>query len=461
MKRITVIGFIFAGMLFAQPTKVWERIYGENDNSVAPLWTSVTCDNQGNIYLLLDEPLRIVKYTEDGDEVWAKELKTGNYESGKDIFYYDGYIYVSGYTKDTTQTSSNNDMRVVKYDLDGNIVWKKSYDLGYDSEEYGFGIYVKNGYIYVTGQLHISVDDSRLILFKLSASNGDEVWVDKFHPIDSYCWGEDVIVDDEGNIFITGTYMDANNSADLLVLKYSNDGDRDWVSYTDVSEDDKGTGITLLNNFLYISGYTKTKAIIVKYDKNGNEQDGKLYLGEDDWFSSIASENGALCVIGAKSNSSDYDIYLAKLDENINVIWQKIYDGGMNDEGEKIVVKGNEIYVSGVSEINYLNYKPILIKYKEDLGIKEKEEFTVLNIVHNKGSYFIEYNVKNLKDVRLSIYDINGRRLTDLSSSIKSHTGIVNWNGTDVNGNRVPAGVYFVELKDGNKILRGKAFIVR
>ncbi len=97
------------------------------------------------------------------------------------------------------------------------------------------------------------------------------------------------------------------------------------------------------------------------------------------------------------------------------------------------------------------------------VGIKEsdgKNEITVLRINPNPFSNqtIIKYqsNVNSDKPVSINIYDASGRRIKSLN--LKS---TIIWNGDDLNGKRLPSGIYFAELEDETAKLLQKVIIVR
>jgi hypothetical protein len=65
----------------------------------------------------------------------------------------------------------------------------------------------------------------------------------------------------------------------------------------------------------------------------------------------------------------------------------------------------------------------------------------------------IEFDMTQAGDVQLSIYDVSGHRVISL---LKGYMEIghhyVDWNGKDENGNRVPSGVYFYNLRHKDQV---------
>ena len=69
----------------------------------------------------------------------------------------------------------------------------------------------------------------------------------------------------------------------------------------------------------------------------------------------------------------------------------------------------------------------------------------------------IKYTLNSPTRVDLSIYDVSGRRVTNLANKTQT-TGnfMVIWNGTDTRGKRLPQGIYYVVLKTEFKEQRQK-----
>jgi len=74
----------------------------------------------------------------------------------------------------------------------------------------------------------------------------------------------------------------------------------------------------------------------------------------------------------------------------------------------------------------------------------------------------IFFNTKNSGEVQLSVFDVAGRlvtRLVDENLAAGSHE--VTWRGNDSSGQKAPAGVYFVELRHGHRVVSKKIMMVK
>jgi hypothetical protein len=75
---------------------------------------------------------------------------------------------------------------------------------------------------------------------------------------------------------------------------------------------------------------------------------------------------------------------------------------------------------------------------------------------------WIPYTLAQESQVRLSIYDLLGRKLTTLVSSMQSAgEKLVSWNGRDANGDAVPAGMYVYRLETAAGVVTRSLTIVK
>ena len=132
--------------------ELWNKTFCyENTNYVS----AVTIDSNNNIilagtiYIGADADLYLIKYDETSEKLWSR---TFDYSVG-DIFS-DGAtnavndIIVAGSTFETNQ---KKDYALVKFDLDGNVIWSTYYDRCCD-DDYGHGVAVDNqNNVYITG----------------------------------------------------------------------------------------------------------------------------------------------------------------------------------------------------------------------------------------------------------------------------------------------------------------------
>ena len=138
----------------------------------------------------------------------------------------DGNMYVVG----QFWYNSEDYVGVVKLDSDGNEVWSARW--GGVNDDWGKGIALDSlNNVYVTGYTgNYGAGNYDLCLVKFNSSGGKE-W--------NYTWGgsgadrgEDIILDQSGNIFILGASgsFEASETINLCVVKFNSDGVKQWNS---------------------------------------------------------------------------------------------------------------------------------------------------------------------------------------------------------------------------------------
>ena len=107
-----------------------------------------------------------------------------------------------------------------------------------------------------------------------------------------------------------------------------------------------------------------------------------------------------------------------------------------------------------------------------DLVSAPQDEYTHLNmqlssypnplVLNEKGITTISYNLPESSDIKLSVYNIKGQKVKEITST-KLGSGIhfSSWNGKDGNNKFVSSGVYFYKLETANSIQTKKLLIIK
>lgn len=206
-----------------------------------------------------------------------------------------------------------------------------------------------------------------------------------------------------GNVYITG-YTQSTSAiatvgahqvtygggfADVVVLKFNNNGLLKWATYYGRNGDDEGTGIAVGNsNDLFVNGFTSSSTaitttsshqvtygggmydgLLIKFDTSGVRQWCTYYGGNnyDDsngcsldnagniFITGSTNSTGGISTVGAHQTSfgGTYDAYLVKFNTNGVRQWGTYY-GGSGDDGTNTCendASGN-IYFGGVANSN-------------------------------------------------------------------------------------------------------------
>ena len=203
----------------------------------------------------------------------------------------------------------------------------------------------ESGNIYLTGVFTGTIDfDPSADIMELTSANSDSyvvkmnserelLWV---RHLDGVSRSENLVsaiaLDQEGNVLVSGEFTDqtdfnpgggngvvAANARDAYLIKFSGDGEFQWVKTIDGETETIPQSIAVdKNNHYYVTGFFDNR---VDFDP-GESVNEVQSLGRD-------------------------DIFLQKLDSDGNLIWIKTYGSADGDQGNFIKVHNDHLYLTG------------------------------------------------------------------------------------------------------------------
>lgn len=282
---------------------VWARAahasYGINGSGIA-------CDANGNIYVTGDfsgssasfgstsvlnpnsvaQMLFVVKYDSNGNDLWSRNaVSTGMYaqEEARAVCVDPlGNAYISGYfsapniyfgSYQLTNSTTNIDGFIVKYDGNGNVAWARNIS-GDDGEDitslaidpagslYAAG-YFSSDTVHIGANILTCVNGFKCMLLKFDL-NGNNIWATS-----SGGWGNtsftDICIDPAGSVLVTGYSMGnysfdsysvtGNNGHDMFVLKYDSAATVIWLRTGESTGNEYGNSIcTDASGNIYVEG---------------------------------------------------------------------------------------------------------------------------------------------------------------------------------------------------------------
>jgi len=331
---ITAFASLIPVILSAQADTAWVRKYNGPVNGLD--WASVVqLDRQGNVFIAGESDGSgthvdglLIKYNSAGVQQW---LKRYNAPTNLDDAFYSlkldtiGNIYVAGIT---TRADSTYDFLVIKYNSNGDTLWKRTYN--------GTGNY----------------DD--LV--------------------------EGLTIDGQGNVYITGESYGAGTGFDIVTIKYNSAGVAQWTVIYNGSANDQdipGWGISVDGSYnVYVAGATRNvtdndDVVIIKYNSNGVPVWTRTYNGPYnayDWGNGMTIDNAGNTYIAAESQGSGtgLDFVTIKYNTSGDLQWASRYNGPTNDEDIPVAISVNnqgEVYIAGWTSITAINYDMLTIKY--------------------------------------------------------------------------------------------------
>ncbi len=239
---------------------------------------------------------------------------------------------------------SLNDIVIFKYDPQGNTIWEQRFNGEGNSTDVVTSACVDNsGNSYITGYTADS-DLALKILCSKYDSSGKPVWIRKFSlPGYSNGFGQNIILDSDGSIYVSGFLRNTEGNFDIVLIKYSENGNEIWFQIFN----GKGNGddfpaslsIDMFNNII-LGGTSKSQLngmdmIILKYDGSSSLLWKKTFNGSadsDDRISALTtngSSNVFFCGSQINMNTSS-DYYSGKLSQSGDLIWENRFNGTGN-----------------------------------------------------------------------------------------------------------------------------------
>jgi uncharacterized delta-60 repeat protein len=187
--------------------------------------------------------------------------------------------------------------------------------------------------------------------------------------------GRDLVIDDEGNIYITGKeYNTSRGVFDIVIAKYNSSGTLQWKSDWQNNSDSIGYGITLdPSQNIYITGYVKNTTedidiVLLKYNNDGKHQWNRTWGGGQwDIGYGIAINNSDEVFITGSTESYGTlgDVVLLKYNCTGHFKWYKTIGGFDSDVGYNLDIDSiGNIYITGyTSSFGAASSNGYLIKY--------------------------------------------------------------------------------------------------
>ena len=232
------------------------------------------------------------------------------------------------------------------------------------------------------GKFSLSMKETHLL-----KGNVEVDWVRHYYktPSPGICKPTAIVVDDLGNIFVTGICQGHSLSIpgwDIVTIKYNSHGERLWIAQYDSSlfslceSSPKAMAVDRQGN-VYVTGYlmdfeNEPDCITIKYDSNGNLMWQSRYNGpanSSDVSSAIAVDDAGNVYITGYSYDlvTHYDYITIKYNPDGDQVWIARYNGPVNRADLACAVKldkSGNVYVTGMS--NGAGWDYATIKYKSN-----------------------------------------------------------------------------------------------
>ncbi len=248
---------------------------------------AMTVDSAGNVYIVgtcanpgNKDDIVIIKYNLNGERLWIALYDGPDHESevaqciASDSH---GNVYASGHIGSSASVA---DYVVIKYDSLGNQLWNAIYNGTGDYYDDPRALVVDDsGNVYVTGCSYGSGTSYDYVTLKYDMS-GNQVWVSRYNgSSNSDDIPSAIALDRNGNVYVTGRAINTGTGEDYTTIKYSSAGEQLWIATYDgpKNSNDQASAIKIdSDGSIYITGgsegfLTGMDYATIKYDSSGNQ----------------------------------------------------------------------------------------------------------------------------------------------------------------------------------------------
>ncbi|MBQ7790102.1 MAG: hypothetical protein IJ399_02440 [Bacilli bacterium] len=364
-------------------TVEWKNIYGGEDDDK---FTSVALTQDGG-YLAVGETISpnitgmkefetysgiMVKYNSIGEVVWQKYWDYEFSDHFNEIIALpEGEFVIVGYTDSFPPTPDSSDYQAVilKIKDDGEIVWQKTFNYSGDD----------------SFESVIATNDNGFVVLGTSDSN-----------------------DIEG--------LNSNGETDGIIIKYNENGEIVWKKnwggnnyenfYNISPTSDSGFVIVGDSFSSNIEGITNeeenNKAVIIKYNKDGEIQWSKSYHGNNNHsFNDVLITPGDNIIVVGTFDSDNIenmpvkgyaDALLVLYDKNGNLILEKSFGGlGSDTYNVALFTKNNNLITLGISDSEDI-VSDENVGYEDIIQSKYNIDFELNKTKEENGTFIIESN---------------------------------------------------------------------
>ncbi len=340
-----IVFFALFMNLFSQ-TIVSERWYGGDYNDIG--YGAVQLDDGGFLITGIYQEsyyndIYLIRTNAEGDTIWTRTYGGVSWDNGMEVIAtLDSNYLICGRTF-SSGSANSGDVCLIKVDNLGNLIWQKNFGSSRKDGSYSVVQACDSGFVF-TGQYNYS----DLWAVKTDAK-GVEKWSRTYGPVIGY----KIIETADKHYLMTGAVGSPNK---MYIAKLdSSNGDTLWTCTLGGNDVDFGYDIcnTSDGGFLVL-GTTKSSGAggydvyLAEITSDGDTLSTRTYgFAQDEYGYSIAQTPDSGYIVCGSTTSIGAglgDIYVLKLDANLDTVWTKAYGGEGNDWANQVICSGEGSY---------------------------------------------------------------------------------------------------------------------
>jgi len=401
----------------------------------------------------------ILRTDENGDTLWTRKYGWPLVDEPNQVRETsDGNYIVVGKTQ--AVLDSTYYVLLLKVAPDGDTLWTKTYGQGYLSS-YGLSVEeVSSGGYILAGGCETYAKSTELLLIRTN-SDGDTLWT---RLNGTYAQEEARSVQET---YDEGFIAAGCRSQDVYLLRTDANGDTLWTKQYGGASSEMGLSVKETPDSGYIIagstwsyGSGMSDAYYMKTDRDGDLVWERAYGGpERDGVNTVVVTSDNHYVSAGFTESFGplaANMWLIKMDADGDTVWTATYGGNGDDQaywGEE-TSDGGFILLGSTNSFGAPQHNVYLVKTRPDQsgvngGIDEPRGGYRLRVlpIPSASDVDLEFEVPQTQPVRIVVYNLLGQEMRVLVSGVmEAGAHHVAWDGIDLRGRSVPAGVYFVKL---------------
>ncbi|MGE5556954.1 MAG: hypothetical protein ACM3QV_00320 [Caulobacteraceae bacterium] len=308
-----------------------------------------------------DRNVLLIKTDSEGNPEWQKSFGGDSFDYGYFVQCIDDVGYIIAGTTDSYGNGSG-DVFLVRTDADGNMQWNRTYggdrmDEGISLVQSGDGGYIVAGFTESFG------NRGRDIYLVRTDVAGNTMW-ERTYGTSRNESAISIQPATDGGYIISGYAEDEDGKAKACLMKIDDRGDVRWEKQYDSPYDSYAYSVQQTGDGGFVvSGYTYIRPgisdmLLIRTDADGNVMWTKS-IGDNTGrkgYMAYPTDDGGYIAIGIinYNPSGAYDGYLAHIDPNGDLLWEKVF-GGDKDEFIRtgIITNDGSLVVTGsIGEAN-------------------------------------------------------------------------------------------------------------